>query len=70
MIVQQAFEIPYEFLNPLPPVTAAVTALFASPDSGIGKTVRGLEQGAVVFLRRADIGVAGDLGGTIQAGVG
>ncbi|MER8482047.1 hypothetical protein [Mesorhizobium sp. M1322] len=58
MTVQQAFEIPYEFLNLLPPVTA----LFASPDSGIGKTVRGLKRGAVIFLCRADVGVADDLG--------
>jgi hypothetical protein len=56
MTVQQAFEIPYEFLNLLPPVTA----LFASPDSGIGKTVRGLEHGAVIFLCLPDVGVAGD----------
>jgi hypothetical protein len=65
MTVQQAFEIPYEFPNLLPPVTA----LFASPDSGTGKTVRGLEHGAVIFLCLADVGAAGDLAGVIQAGV-
>jgi len=38
----QAVEIPYEILNPLPRVTAAVTALFTALDARVSKAVGGL----------------------------
>lgn len=59
----QPFEIPCQFLNPLPRVTAAATALFAALEPSLGEPIGGFQHGAIIVLCRLGPGA-----GIVQPG--